>query len=68
MLPAPLIAALGSAFIASGEELGVLMAIGRTLSGISVGMAMTVGGSWIKELAHPRFEPGVLIVRTWTRT
>ena len=59
MLPAPLIAALGSAFIASGEELAVLMAIGRTLSGISVGMAMTVGGSWIKELAHPRFEPGV---------
>lgn len=59
MLPAPLIAALGSAFIASGEELGILMAIGRTLSGISVGMAMTVGGSWIKELAHPRFEPGV---------
>ncbi|NLZ58893.1 MAG: MFS transporter [Corynebacterium sp.] len=59
MLPAPLIAALGSAFIASGEELGILMAIGRTLSGISVGMAMTVGGSWIKELSHPRFEPGV---------
>lgn len=59
MLPAPLIAALGSAFIASGEELGLLMAIGRTLSGISVGMAMTVGGSWIKELSHPRFEPGV---------
>ncbi|WP_143336631.1 MFS transporter [Corynebacterium pacaense] len=59
MLPAPLIAALGSAFIASGEETALLMSIGRALSGVAVGMAMTAGGAWIKELSTPYFEPGV---------
>lgn len=59
MLPAPLIAILGSALIASGEETAILIAIGRVLSGISVGMVMTAGGSWIKELSSSRFEPGV---------
>lgn len=59
MLPAPLIAAAGSAFIAGGEEMAFLMSIGRTLSGIAVGMAMTAGGSWIKELSTTYFEPGV---------
>lgn len=57
MLPMPLLAALSSVLIAFGEEAGVLMAVGRTLSGISVGVAMTAGGAWIKELSHPRFDP-----------
>ena len=59
MLPAPIIAAIGSALIAGGEEIAVLIAGGRVLSGIAVGMVMTAGGSWIKELSSPRFEPGV---------
>ncbi|MFP7365060.1 MFS transporter [Corynebacterium callunae] len=59
MLPAPIIAAIGSALIAGGENTALLIAAGRVLSGIAVGMVMTAGGAWIKELASPRFEPGI---------
>lgn len=57
MFPAPLLAALSSVLIAFGENIGLLMASGRVLSGIAVGVAMTAGGSWIKELSDPRFDP-----------
>ncbi|ANE03048.1 MFS transporter [Corynebacterium crudilactis] len=59
MLPAPLLAMLGSTLIATGEEMAPLIGLGRVFSGIAVGMVMTAGGAWIKELATPRFEPGV---------
>ncbi|WP_225976629.1 MULTISPECIES: MFS transporter [Corynebacterium] len=57
MLPAPIVALLGSALIASGEHTAWLMGLGRFCAGTAVGMAMTAGGSWIKELSSPRFDP-----------
>ncbi|GAC57028.1 putative major facilitator superfamily transporter [Gordonia hirsuta DSM 44140 = NBRC 16056] len=51
MLPAPLFAALGSALLAAGANSVPLLAIGRVCSGIAIGLAMAVGGSWIKELS-----------------
>lgn len=57
MLPAPAVALVGSALIAAGETNSPLIFVGRVLSGISIGMAMTAGGSWIKELSTPSFDP-----------
>ncbi|HIW92086.1 MAG TPA: MFS transporter [Candidatus Corynebacterium avicola] len=57
MLPAPVIALLGSVFIAVGETTESIMFIGRILAGLAVGIAMSVGGSWIKELSTPAFDP-----------
>lgn len=57
MLLAPLLGAVASILIAFGEQQGLLMGAGRTLAGVSVGIAMTAGGSWIKELSDPRFDP-----------
>lgn len=57
MLPTPAFAALGSILIALGEHNDVLMTAGRTIAGISVGIAMTAGGSWIKELSRQPFDP-----------
>lgn len=57
MLPAPVIALLGSVFIAIGETTEWIMFIGRILAGLAVGIAMSVGGSWIKELSTPAFDP-----------
>ncbi|APT83886.1 MFS transporter [Corynebacterium aquilae] len=57
MLPTPLVAVAASTCIAYGEDAATLMAIGRFLSGLAVGMAMTAGGSWLKELSTPRFDP-----------
>ncbi|MFT3716678.1 MAG: MFS transporter [Gordonia sp. (in: high G+C Gram-positive bacteria)] len=51
MLPSPLIAALGSALLAAGAHSVALLAVGRVFSGIALGLAMAVGGSWIKELS-----------------
>ncbi len=51
MLPSPLIAALGSALLAAGTQSVVLLAAGRIFSGLALGLAMAVGGSWIKELS-----------------
>ncbi|AZA14536.1 MFS transporter [Corynebacterium choanae] len=59
MMPAPLVAMAGSLAIFLGEHSALLMTVGRMLSGLAVGMAMTAGGSWIKELSTPTFEPGV---------
>ncbi|WP_336819469.1 MFS transporter [Gordonia sp. MMO-8] len=51
MLPSPVIAAAGSLLLAFGAHSVALLAVGRVLSGIALGLAMAVGGSWIKELS-----------------
>lgn len=53
MLPAPLFAAAGSLILAVGADSALVLAIGRVLSGAALGLAMAVGGSWIKELSAP---------------
>ncbi|MEZ2121800.1 MFS transporter [Corynebacterium sp. CCM 9203] len=58
MLPAPILAVLASVIIALAEHTAGWMTIGRFLSGLAVGMAMTGGGSWVKELSSPLFDPG----------
>ena len=57
MLPAPLIGLIGSVMIAVGETVEPLIFIGRVLSGVSIGIAMTAGGAWIKELSTPEMDP-----------
>ncbi|WP_462398427.1 MFS transporter [Corynebacterium falsenii] len=57
MLPAPVVGLVGSILIALGETNEPLIFIGRVLSGLSIGMAMTAGGSWIKELSTTHFDP-----------
>lgn len=56
MLPAPLIALLGSVFIAAGENTEWSIFLGRILAGLAVGIVMSAGGSWIKELSVPPFD------------
>lgn len=56
MLAAPVFSIVGSALIAAGETTGPLLLVGRALSGVGVGLAMAVGGSWVKELSNPRFD------------
>ncbi len=51
MLPSPVIAAAGSLLLAFGAHSVALLAAGRVLSGVALGLAMAVGGSWIKELS-----------------
>ena len=51
MLPAPVVAIVASVLIALGEHVELLMAGGRFLAGAAVGMVMTAGGSWLKELS-----------------
>jgi MFS family permease len=58
VLPGPVIALLGSVLIAAGETTEWLIFIGRILAGIAVGIAMSAGGSWIKELSTREFDPG----------
>ncbi|MGV0396941.1 MFS transporter [Corynebacterium suicordis] len=57
MLPAPIVALVGSLLIALGESTEPLIFAGRVLSGVSIGMAMTAGGSWIKELSTTEYDP-----------
>jgi MFS family permease len=57
MLPAPVIAILGSAVLAVGHDHAALLFLGRMLSGVSLGLAMAVGGSWIKELSSAPWDP-----------
>ncbi|MGE2731045.1 MFS transporter [Mycolicibacterium vaccae] len=51
MLPAPVLAAAGSAILALGAQSALLLALGRVFSGLALGLAMAVGGSWLKELS-----------------
>lgn len=55
--PAPLIAAAGSLLLAFGSASVPLMSMGRVLCGVALGLAMAVGGSWLKELAQPPHAP-----------
>ncbi|WP_083884290.1 MFS transporter [Nocardia higoensis] len=53
LLPAPLIAATASLLLACGADSVPLLGVGRVLSGVALGLAMAVGGSWLKELSEP---------------
>ncbi|MPV53156.1 MFS transporter [Corynebacterium sp. zg331] len=57
MLPAPVLAMIGSFLIAAGEHREALLASGRLIAGAALGIAMTAGGSWLKELSMPPYEP-----------
>ncbi|MDO3649933.1 MFS transporter [Nocardia mangyaensis] len=61
MLPAPLIAAAGSLLLAAGAASVPTLAAGRMLCGVALGLAMAVGGSWLKELSQPPFAANVTI-------
>jgi predicted MFS family arabinose efflux permease len=58
MLPAPVLAAVGSLILAGGAESAVALGVGRVFSGLALGLAMAVGGSWIKELSSAPGEHG----------
>ncbi|ARC58591.1 Bacillibactin exporter [Frondihabitans sp. 762G35] len=51
ILAALVIAAAGSALIASGGAVMIVMCLGRMLSGLGVAAAMVAGSSWLKQLA-----------------
>ncbi len=59
MVAAVVSALLASATLALGEVGPAPIYVGRLLSGITVGIAMSVGTSWMKEVSSPTFEPGV---------
>ncbi len=48
---------LGSTLLALGMHAFVLLCVGRALAGMGVGVAMSVGTSWMKELSAPPFDP-----------
>ncbi|AFM19288.1 arabinose efflux permease family protein [Mycolicibacterium chubuense NBB4] len=58
MLPAPVLAAIGSITLALGADSAVALAVGRVFSGLALGLAMAVGGSWLKELSSPPWDSG----------
>ncbi|MDG4665418.1 MFS transporter [Mycobacterium sp. 236(2023)] len=58
MLPAPVLAAVGSLILALGADSAVVLGVGRVFSGLALGLAMAVGSSWIKELSSPPWEDG----------
>ncbi|GAA1410146.1 MFS transporter [Oerskovia paurometabola] len=47
-----------SALLALGFGSEVVICLGRLLAGLSVGVAMSVGTSWVKELSSPPFDLG----------
>ena len=53
-----LLAMVGSALLASGLHDFWLLGAGRAFAGAGVGIAMSVGTSWMKELSSPPFEQG----------
>ncbi|GED96588.1 MFS transporter [Gordonia crocea] len=57
MLPAPILAGLGSVALAMGADSVLLLSIGRLLSGVALGLAMAVGGSWVAELSRAAGTP-----------
>lgn len=50
-------AVAGSALLALGPHGAVFLAAGRLLSGVTVGVALAVGSSWVKELSQAPFDP-----------
>ncbi|MGF7122926.1 MFS transporter [Rhodococcus sp. AG1013] len=57
MLPAPFIAVAGSLVLASAPDSAPMLIVGRILSGVALGLGMAVGGSWVKELSSPEYDP-----------
>lgn len=57
MVPAPFVGLAGSAVLALGADSAPLLILGRILCGIALGLGMAVGGSWLKELSDPRWDP-----------
>ncbi|PJI93323.1 MFS transporter [Luteimicrobium subarcticum] len=57
LLPAPLLGILGSLTLAVGHGSLTLLLVGRLLSGVSLGLAMAVGTSWVQELSRTPFDP-----------
>ncbi|WP_138443288.1 MFS transporter [Sinomonas susongensis] len=57
VLAGVLLSAAASIVLAVGSASAVAMCGGRFLAGASVGVAMSVGTSWVKELSGPRFDP-----------
>lgn len=55
MRPAAFIAALGSMVLAIAADGVPLLATGRILGGVAIGLAMAVGTSWLKELSSPPY-------------
>ena len=47
---------LGSVLLGAGLHSFALLCVGRVLAGVGVGVTMSVGSSWIKELSSPPFE------------
>jgi MFS family permease len=54
VLPAPFIAAAGSVVLALAESSPWILAAGRILSGVALGLSMAAGSSWVKELSDRR--------------
>lgn len=52
MLPAAPLSLAGSLLLALFPHVSPLLAIGRILCGIALGLVMAVGGTWITELSH----------------
>ena len=56
LISGSLAAIIGSVGLGLGFDLFWLLCAGRVLAGIGVGVAMSVGTSWIKELSAPPFD------------
>ncbi|MGQ4494475.1 MFS transporter [Dermabacteraceae bacterium P13095] len=56
MLLAPVVASCGSFMLAVGSRSFTEMIAGRVLSGIALGLVMTVGSAWLKELSEAPYE------------
>lgn len=50
-------AIIGSVLLGVGFDHFWLLCVGRVFAGVGVGVAMSVGTSWIKELSAPPFDP-----------
>ncbi|MFD1860527.1 MFS transporter [Aeromicrobium camelliae] len=51
LLPAAPISLIGSLVLAMGEQSAVVLALGRVLCGVALGLVMAVGTTWVKELS-----------------
>ena len=56
LIAGTLAAIIGSVLLGIGFDLFWLLCVGRVLAGVGVGVAMSVGTSWIKELSFPPFD------------
>jgi MFS family permease len=57
MLAGVAAAVTGSTLLAFGPYGAIFLELGRLFSGFTVGIAMAVGSSWLKELSQPPFDP-----------